>query len=252
MLRETLQIIDLTHDSPLFDKAYDVFGLDIPPEFLETREFLKNRLRVRDEGPKSQREKILLQDGYTIHLIAAKAGSKIAGAVYGHLISKISGGRSVGFVTYIAVLPEYRRHGIGTRLVEELRNRVDKDALRMTGQPVMGIVFEIEQEGKEEIKGVIRKSHAAPLDIVYYQPALRGETSAERMDLWFLPLDQPASSADEKTARKYPADVVVSMATNLLTMEYVGPDLKGFDPGSKPMTEFLKSVGSRSECGMKG
>lgn len=247
-----IQFTDLAHNSPLFDAAYDIFALDIPPEFIETREFLKNRLRVRDEGPESAQEKILVQDGYTLHLIAAKVESKIVGAVYGHLISKIGKNNgSVGFITYLAVLPEYRRQGIGAGLIQELRNRVDKDALRMTGQRVMGIVFEIEEEGKEEIKTVIRKNHAGPLDIVYYQPAVRTETAAERMDLWFLPLDQPTSSPDELLSRKYPADFVVSLVTNLLTMEYAGPGLKGFDRGSKPLVEFLKSIENRFECGMR-
>lgn len=61
-------LVELTHKSPEFDAAYDVIALDISPGFLETREFLKNRLRVRDEGPKSARDRILLQDGYSLHL----------------------------------------------------------------------------------------------------------------------------------------------------------------------------------------
>ncbi len=108
----------------MFDAAYDVMSQEIPPEFLETRDFLRNRLRVRDEGPKSSHEHLLVQDGYTLHLIAAVYNQKVIGAIYGHLISRItSKNQSAGFVTYVSVHAHYRRHGIGTRLIRVCRAR---------------------------------------------------------------------------------------------------------------------------------
>jgi hypothetical protein len=56
-------------------------------------------------------------------------------------------------------------------------------------------------------------------------------------------------SAEQARSVSYPADVVVSMVTKLLTMEYVGQDLDGFDLRSMAYTEFLKSVGTRRRIG---
>jgi hypothetical protein len=68
MHEDAVQLIDLTHGSPEFDQAYAILSSDIAPEFMETAEFLRNRLRVRDEGSKTEAEKILLPQGYTLHL----------------------------------------------------------------------------------------------------------------------------------------------------------------------------------------
>ncbi len=247
MHRDT-QFITLTHQSGEFDAAYDVISRDISPAFLETSEFLRNRLRVRDEGPKSEREKILLQDGYTLHLIAAKKDDLIVGAVYGHLISRITGrNRAIGFVTYLAVHPEYRMRGIGTGLILALQHIVEQDALRLTGKSIFGMVYEIEDESREAIKETVRKLGAQPLDIVYYQPALRPGYEPERMNLWFQPVPPPANAAVFSLS----ADIVEGIVRNMLAMEYVGPEIKAFSPDSKPFSAFLKSVNSRKEVGFK-
>src|SRR5512143_1079304 len=39
-----LKLVGLAHKSPEFDAAYDVISRDILPEYLETRDFLRNRL----------------------------------------------------------------------------------------------------------------------------------------------------------------------------------------------------------------
>ena len=249
-MQASIKFLDLTCHSPDFDEAYEVFQRDIPSPFLEDRDFLRNRLRVRDQGPKSDKEQILVQDGYTLHLIVAKEGEKVIGALYGHLISKIApGNHAVGFVTYISVIKGYRKRGIGTRLVEELRKRLIHDSLMLTNKQPIAMVYEVEAEGKEEIKGLVRKHFGAPLDIAYYQPALHNTTSAEPMHLWFQPLDLHTMSRNSISSRKYPADFVVSLVTNLLTMEYIGPEMKGFDLRSDAYTRFLKSIGPRNEIG---
>ncbi len=245
-----MQFVTLTHRSPEFNAAYDVISRDIPPACLETSDFLRNRLRVREEGPKSEREKLLLQDGYTLHLIAAREGSKIVGALYGHLISRITDrNKAIGFVTYLAVRREYRKCGIGTGLIFEFQRIIDHDAHQLTGKPVFGMVYEIEGEGKQEIKALVSKLGAKPLDIVYYQPALRPGYGPERMDLWFQPA--PPLSLSDAVTFSLPAGIVEGMVRNMLAMEYVGPELKGFDQYSKPFSAFLESMQSRKEIGFR-
>jgi ribosomal protein S18 acetylase RimI-like enzyme len=239
---------DLTHQSPEFDAAYAVISRDIPPAYLETREFLKNRFRVRDQGPESAQEKVLLQNGYTLHLIAATVDRTVVGAIYGHLIS-LRESRGIGFITYISVLPEYRRSGFGTRLVEELKKKVNRDAIQATGKPIVGMVFEIEDEGKDAIKGLVRRHHGWPLDIEYLQPALRVEYQPERMRLWLQSFEPGITSIEEASRTKFQTAFIVSLVRNLLVKEYVGPEMKGFDLNSKPYTAFLDSIKNRKNVG---
>jgi len=247
---DKIYLIELTHESPEFDAAYDVIAYDISPEFLETKEFLKYRLRVRDKGPKSTQDKILLQDGYTLHLIAAVQNGKVVGSLYGHLIAKIGPeNRGIGFVTYITVHPEQRRQGIGTRLIDAFRKRANEDAHLITGRQIIGLVFEIEEEGKEAIKDCVSKIHALPLDIVYYQPALRQGYEPEQMNLWYLSCEPELTTEAAAKTFKLPSAIVTSIVRNMLVMEYVGPEMKGFDLTSKSYTEFIKSVGNRQEIG---
>jgi len=247
-MEKAVVFVELTHKSPEFDAAYDVIGADIAPEYLETMDFLRDRLRVGEEGPKSGKEKILLQDGYTLHLIAAKEGDKVVGAIYGHLISRITGeNKAVGFVTYITVHREHRRHGIATALIRELQRVVEQEALRLTGRSIFGMVYEIEEEGKEEIKATVVKLGARPLDIVYYQPALRIGYEPEQIHLWFQPV--PVLSPPDFSAFSLPADTVEGIVRNMLAMEYVGPELRGFDPAAKPYTAFLESMKGRKDIG---
>ncbi len=174
MHEEAVQLIDLTHGAPEFDQAYAILSSDIAPEFMETAEFLRNRLRVRDEGPKTDAEKILLPQGYTLHLIAALQDGKVLGAVYGHLIADIGpDNQGIGFVTYVAVHQERRKQGIGTMLLKALTTRVNEDARTLCNKLIIGMVYEIEETGKEAIKGCVSRLKARPLDVVYYQPAVR-------------------------------------------------------------------------------
>ncbi len=245
-----IEIISLTHQSPEFDAAYDVIGQDIAPEYLETRQFLRNRLRVRDEGAKTEKEKLLVPAGYTLHLLAAVQADTVIGAIYGHLISGITGeNRSVCFVTYLSVHRDHRRRGIGTCLIGSLQRRVDRDAVRTTGIPIFGMVYEIEKEGKDAIKAAVSRLGARPLDVEYLQPALRRGYGPERMDLWFQPV--PPLTREQRATFTLKTDFVTDMVCNMLMMEYVGPDMKGCDRNSCVYTVFLDSVGKREEIGSR-
>ncbi len=248
---EAVQLIDLTHGSPEFDQAYDILSSDIAPEFMETAEFLRNRLRVRDQGPKTEAEEILVPHGYTLHLIAALQNGKVLGAVYGHLIADIGpDNQGIGFVTYVAVQRERRRQGIGTMLLKALKTRVNEDALMFCNKPIIGMVYEIEETGKEAIKGCIGRLSARPLDVVYYQPAVRAGYGPERMDLWYQPCVPEQSAGTSAGTFNLRADLLISIVRNMMVKEYVGPEIKGFDPAEEPYSRFLRSIGRRKEIGL--
>jgi GNAT superfamily N-acetyltransferase len=245
-----MRALDLLYSSPEFDVGYEILAQEIPAEFLEERSFLRNRLRVRDKGPQTDKERLLVQDGYTLHLLAALLDADVVGTIYGHIISPISPeNRGVGVVSYLAVRAAQRRKGIGAFLVAALRERIERDVIAMTGKPAIGMLYEIEEHGREEVKAYLRARGGWPLDVIYFQPALRRNALPERMQLWLHPFDRPPMSAEQARGVSYPADVVVSMVTKLLTMEYVGQDLGGFDLRSMAYTEFLKSVGTRRRIG---
>lgn len=238
----------MTHGSPEFDQAYAILSSDIAPLFMETAEFLRNRLRVRDEGPKTEAEKILLPEGYTLHLIAAVQDGKVLGAVYGHLIADIGlDNQGIGFVTYVAVHKARRRQGIGTMLLSALSTRVNEDALTHCNKPIIGMVYEMEESDKEAIKGCVSRLGATCLDVVYYQPAVRAGYGPERMDLWYQPCGPERSAGRAAETFKLPADLLISIVRNMLVKEYVGPEIKGFDPASEPYTKFLRSIRKRKE-----
>ena len=243
--------LHLRHDSLEFDPAYDLICAGIEPPFLETREFLRNRLRVRDEGPGTEQERMLVQDGYSLHLIVARDGSRTIGAIYGHLIGRITEeNRAVCFVTYIAVHPRFRRRGIGRALIQALLRAVGEDAARSAGKPLFGVVYEIEEERKEEIKAVVSGLGARPLELVYHQPALRLGYEPERMQLWFQPI--PRLAPRESAFFALDRNIVHDMVRNLLAMEYVRPEMRGFDLSSRPYALFLESIRSRSTVGFAG
>jgi GNAT superfamily N-acetyltransferase len=243
MHEEAFQLIELTHGSPEFDQAYAILSSDIAPEFMETAEFLRNRLRVRDEE-NSEEQKILLPQGYTLHLIAAVQNGKVLGAIYGHLIADIGpDNQGIGFVTYVAVHRSHRKQGIGTMLLKALKTRVNEDALTRCNKPIIGMVYEIEEAGKEAIKGCVSRLNAACLDVVYYQPAVRSGYGPEQMDLWYQPCGPELSAG----TFKLPADLLISIVRNMLVKEYVGPEMKGFDPAGEPYAKFLRSIGKRKK-----
>jgi len=157
--------------------------------------------------------------------------------------------RAVGFVSYVAVLPDYRRQGIGVRLLEEMRRKVDQDSVQITSRPILGMVYEIEREGKRDIKGVMHKLHGWALDIAYWQPGLHVGSPPEAMQLWFQPFE-PLVATDEDAAKlTFPANLIESIVRNILVMEYVGPELRGFDLASRPFTDFRKSILGKSHIG---
>jgi hypothetical protein len=245
-----MKILDVSSSSPEYDAAYDILAQDIPAKWLEEPDCLRNRLRVRDQAPRNDKEKILLQDGYTLHLLAATDGGKVIGAIYGHLISRIGiENRGVGLVSYVAVERSQRRSGVGAFMFSELRRRLERDAVEATQKRLFGMTYEIEFSNRKEIKAYLHKQGGFPLDVTYYQPPVRQDTSPERIQLWLQPFDPPIYTAEQARHTTYPRAFIVSMVTNLLVMEYVGSDLSGFDLNSVSYTEFLKSIGARTQIG---
>ncbi len=55
--------------------------------------------------------------------------------------------------------------------------------MKITGKPTVGLLFEIEDEGKEPIEHLVLKMGGYPLDIDYYQPSVREGCDEQPMNL---------------------------------------------------------------------
>jgi len=246
--------LELGSKSPEFHESYEVIGLDIDPEFVEPEDYVRERFRIQEEGAKTEDERRLIPNGYRIHMIAAKddQAGKIAGAIYTNFIPKIGDeNRGFALVSYLAVLPDYRRQGIATQLIESAIKPNHADALRITGKPAVGLLFEIENEGKEPIEELVRKMGGWPLDIDYYQPSVREGCDEQPMNLWFMTFDQEITSLEEAKAKNYPVSFIHNMVKSLFIYEYPGQDRAGFKETSKAYQELIRSIGNRTVIGFK-
>ncbi len=249
-----MEFVKLNSRSPEFHEAYEVISFDIAPEFVEPEDAIHERLRIQDEGARTEKEKRTIPEGYRVHMTAAKDGKthRLAGAVYSTFIPKI-GSRNLGFslVTYISVRREYRRQGIATDLVKNAAAHAYADALRITGKHAVGLLFEIDDEGKTAAEGLVQKMGGYPLDIDYWQPPVREGCSEQPMNLWMVPLDQTIRSRVEADEMKYPAGYIHDMVRSLFQYEYPGPDRTGFQENSKPYQALLHSLENRRLIGFK-
>ena len=246
--------LELNSKSSEFHEAYEVIGLDIDPEFVEPEDYVRERFRIQEQGAKTRDERRMVPGGYRIHMIASKDDQtgRIVGAIYTNFIPKIGDeNRVFALVSYLAVLPEYRRQGIATQLVEAAIKPNHADALRITGKPAASLLFEIEDEGKEPIEGLVRKIGGYPLDIDYYQPTVREGCDEQPMNLWFLPFDQPVRSPEEAKSRTYPVAIIHNMVKSLFIYEYPGLDRSGFKETSKAYQTLVASLKGRQTVGFR-
>lgn len=249
-----IKYCELSSTSPGFHDAYDVIGLDIDPEFVEPEEYVRERFRIQADGAKTEDERRMVPEGYRIHLIMAKDDqtNKVVGAIYTNLIPK-TGAQKQGFalVSYLSVVPQYRRQGIASGLIEQAIKPNHADALKITGKPAACLLFEIEHEGKEAIQGLVRKMGGYPLDIDYYQPSVREGCDEQPMNLWLLPLNHPIRTREEAKSSSYSVGYIHDMVKSLFVYEYPGQDRSGFKESNKAYQAFIRSLGNRSEIGFK-
>ncbi len=249
-----IQYVNLTHQSPEFDAAYDVISLDIDPEFVEPKLYIRERFRIQEEGAKTDDERRMVPEGYRIRAIAAKdkRTNKVVGAILSDFVPKIGKeNRGFALIGYVSVLPDFRRREIGTQLIEEITKRTHDDALKISGKLAVGLLFEIEDEGKEPIERLVRKMGGYPLDIDYYQPSVRAGYDEQQMNLWLFPFDQPIRSPEEAKKKTYPTEYIHDMVKSLFIYEYPGQDRSGFKETSKAYQALIQSLRGRTVVGFK-
>jgi GNAT superfamily N-acetyltransferase len=246
--------LELNSKSPEFHEAYEVICLDIAPEFVEPEDYIRERFRIQERGAKTEDERRMVPDGYWMRLLVAKdtQTNKIVGAITSNFIPKI-GKINSGFalIGFLAVRQDYRRQGMGQRLVEEISKIVDRDSIEVTGKRAVGLLFEIEDEGKEPIEKLVLKKGGYPLDIDYYQPSVREGCNEQPMNLWLIPFDQPVKSPEDAKSRKYPVTFIHDMVRSLFIYEYPGSDRTGFKETSKAYLALVSSLKGKAAVGFR-
>jgi GNAT superfamily N-acetyltransferase len=101
------------------------------------------------------------------HLLVAEDDGRIVGLNSGSYLGNVN----LGMIGYLAIAPEARSRGIGTRLRNRLRTVFERDAIRITGTKLAGIIGEVSLTNPW-LRTLNRRSNVLLLDFPYYQPSL--------------------------------------------------------------------------------
>jgi ribosomal protein S18 acetylase RimI-like enzyme len=123
------------------------------------------------------------------HLLVATRNEKVVGLISGTYLGNVN----VGVIGYLAITPEARSQGAGTRLRYMLRRRFERDAERLTGQPLDAIIGEVSDDNPW-LRKLARRPTVLILDFPYYQPRLKAEDQPLRFHLYYESMDRPRRS----------------------------------------------------------
>jgi GNAT superfamily N-acetyltransferase len=123
-------------------------------------------LRREWVGSLQERRDGLLTD-IAWHLIVAERSGRVVGFTSGTYLGNVN----LGVIGYLAIAPEARAGGLGTRLRGRLRAAFAKDAERIARKPLTGILGEVSAENPW-LRSLARRPEVLALDFPYYQPRL--------------------------------------------------------------------------------
>ncbi|MGF7184367.1 GNAT superfamily N-acetyltransferase [Desulfitispora alkaliphila] len=104
--------------------------------------------------------------------VVAKKGDQLVGFSLFYYLQRVN----LGYLDYIAVLPEYRGEGIGVGLYQKTVSMLEEHQ-----EDVYGMLFEVHQaEGLEMRKDFFRKQGAVKLDLSKYKKVVQ-DTNLEMM-----------------------------------------------------------------------
>lgn len=101
------------------------------------------------------------------HLIVAEEEGRVVGLASGSYLGNVN----LGVVGYLAASRGTRSRGVGTRLRAHLRRAFARDAVRITGHPLEGILGEVSATNPW-LAVLARRPEVLVLDFQYYQPRL--------------------------------------------------------------------------------
>jgi GNAT superfamily N-acetyltransferase len=135
-----------------------------------------NSLREREAG---------LWTDLRWHLVVAE----LAGAVIGVATGTYLGNVNTGVIGYLAVSRAARGSGVGPRLRARLRTLFRRDARKLAGEPLRGIIGEIRPDNPW-LQTLIRRDHVLALDFAYLQPRLRPGARSVPLVMYYEAIDR--------------------------------------------------------------
>jgi len=172
-------------DDPLFWPALELYVETFPRD---EREPLERVARVASGDPDLCRD-----PEHRVLLAVAESGGSLAGLAYFtvHAVAR------TGFLIYLAADPRHRKAGVGTRLIEFVREACRREAAEM-GSSVAAVFLECERpelaaSPEEEayrrarVEFFLRRG-ARVVTRSYHQPALAPDR--ERVPLWLLAFEE--------------------------------------------------------------
>lgn len=120
------------------------------------------------------------------HLLVAEQKNTVIGIASGTFLGNIN----VGVVGYLAIAPSAQARGLGARLRRALRRRFVRDAKRITGRQLDGIIGEISLDNPW-LRALSRNPAVLPLNFEYYQPRLREDDKPSRFVLYYEAVGRP-------------------------------------------------------------
>jgi hypothetical protein len=176
------RIIEIEHEgSPVAERALQLIRRTFPPH---------ERQPIEQIAMEVEEKRLGLLTSYDFHLFAAVTESDevmaIASGVY-------LGGVNTGFITYLAVVEEFRERRIGRRIRMALVDAFRHDARALDWSELNAVVGEVRLDSPW-LQRLVRDRAVIPLDLEYFHP---GQESIPPVVRWVL-YRQPM--ADEREA----------------------------------------------------
>lgn len=160
---------------PLAREALELIREAFPPH---------DRQPLEQIGMEIGEKRLELLTSYDFHLFAALSEADRIMAVSAGVYL---GGVNAGFVTYLAVRPEYRARHLGRRMRVRLIEAFREDALLLEWGELAWVVGEVRLENPW-LRRLVRERAAVPFDLTYYHPGVAPGDQRERWVLYRQPV----------------------------------------------------------------
>lgn len=181
---EIVEVDDERHE--LARQALDLIGESFAPS---------ERQPLDQIGMEIAEKRLGLLTSYDFHLFAAVTETGTVAAV---ATGVYLGGVNAGFVTYLAVRPEYRSRELGRRMRVTLVEAFRADARALDWGELAWVVGEVRFESPW-LQRLVRERAAIPFDLTYYHPGVNPGEAGEHWILYRQPVGdaRPSLPAQE-------------------------------------------------------
>ncbi|MEX2179321.1 MAG: GNAT family N-acetyltransferase [Gemmatimonadaceae bacterium] len=177
-----------TADDSGFARAHRLLRDSFPRSEMQPQGQWRTTMRERAQG---------LWTDIDWHLLVAERGRALLGAASGSYLGNVN----VGLIGYVAIRPRERSSGIGLRLRKRLRQIFERDALRVTGGPLAGIVGEVRADNPW-LRYLVRREGVIALDFPYFQPSMGKKHKPVPLVLYYQPMGTRRKSLSAAELRR--------------------------------------------------